>query len=108
MLALMVEAPFLLVRAALPHMYRQEFGRIVDISSVPGPAAGFSREIADQAPTHGMPGEQVVSEILLKEVAIKRLAEPEEVAALAGWPASSDAGTVTGVSYTMDGGWSAR
>lgn len=33
---LMVEAPFLLVRAALPHMYAREFGRIVNVSSVHG------------------------------------------------------------------------
>ncbi|MDV7273187.1 3-hydroxybutyrate dehydrogenase [Rhodococcus oxybenzonivorans] len=33
---LMVEAPFLLIRAALPHMYAQEFGRIVNVSSVHG------------------------------------------------------------------------
>lgn len=33
---LMVEAPFLLVRAALPHMYEQGHGRIVNISSVHG------------------------------------------------------------------------
>ena len=36
MLALMVEAPFLLIRAALPHMYAQKFGRIINISSVHG------------------------------------------------------------------------
>jgi 3-hydroxybutyrate dehydrogenase len=36
MLAVMVEAPFHLVRAALPHMYRQGWGRIVNISSVHG------------------------------------------------------------------------
>jgi 3-hydroxybutyrate dehydrogenase len=35
-MTLMVEAPFLLIRAALPHMYAQEFGRIVNISSVHG------------------------------------------------------------------------
>ncbi len=36
MMALMVEAPFLLIRAALPHMYGQNFGRIINISSVHG------------------------------------------------------------------------
>ena len=36
MLALMVEAPFLLIRAALPHMYREGYGRIVNISSIHG------------------------------------------------------------------------
>jgi 3-hydroxybutyrate dehydrogenase len=36
MLALMVEAPFQLIRAALPHMYAQNWGRIVNVSSVHG------------------------------------------------------------------------
>lgn len=36
MLRLMLEAPFRLVRAALPHMYGQGWGRIVNISSVHG------------------------------------------------------------------------
>lgn len=33
---LMVEAPFLLIRAALPHMYSSGWGRIINISSVHG------------------------------------------------------------------------
>ena len=35
-MTLMVEAPFLLIRAALPYMYGNGFGRIVNISSVHG------------------------------------------------------------------------
>ena len=66
------------------------------------------KQIADQARSHGIPEDQVVAEILLKESAIKRLVEPEEVASLVGWLASSAAGMVTGASYTMDGGWCAR
>jgi 3-hydroxybutyrate dehydrogenase len=150
-LALMVEAPFLLIRASLPYMFRQEFGRIVNISSVHGIRASaykvayvtakhgleglskvtalegaphgvtsncvnpgyvrtplVTKQIADQARTHGIPEDQVVSEIMLKESAIKRLVEPEEVASLVGWLASPSAGMITGSSYLMDGGWSAR
>ena len=151
MLALMVEAPFLLIRAALPHMYGQSFGRIINISSVHGLRASeyksayvtakhaleglskvtaleggphevtsncvdpgyvrtalVTKQIVDQARTHDIPEDEVVEKILLKESAIKRLVEPEEVASLVGWLASPAAGMVTGASYTMDGGWSAR
>ncbi len=148
---LMVEAPFLLIRAALPHMYENGFGRIVNISSVHGLRASeykvayvtakhaleglskvtaleggphgvtsncvnpgyvrtplVTKQIADQARTHGIPEQQVVEEVLLKESAIKRLLEPEDVADLVGWLVSPAAGMVTGASYSMDGGWSAR
>jgi 3-hydroxybutyrate dehydrogenase len=151
MLALMVEAPFLLIRAALPHMYGNGFGRIINISSVHGLRASeyksayvtakhaleglskvtaleggphkvtsncvdpgyvrtalVTKQIADQARTHNIPEDEVVEKILLKESAIKRLVEPEEVASLVGWLASPAAGMVSGASYTMDGGWSAR
>jgi 3-hydroxybutyrate dehydrogenase len=151
MLALMVEAPFLLIRAALPHMYAKGFGRIINLSSVHGLRAseykvayvtakhaleglskvtaleggphgvtsncvnpGYVRtalvdkQIADQASTHGIDEQQVVEQILLKESAIKQLVEPQEVASLVGWLASAQARMVTGASYTMDGGWSAR
>jgi 3-hydroxybutyrate dehydrogenase len=150
-LALMVEAPFLLIRAALPHMYEQNFGRIINISSVHGLRASeykvayvtakhaleglskvtaleggphqvtsncvdpgyvrtplVTKQIADQAKVHAIPEDQVVSEIMLKESAIKRLVEPEEVASLVSWLVSPTAGMVTGASYTMDGGWTAR
>jgi 3-hydroxybutyrate dehydrogenase len=66
------------------------------------------KQIADQARVHGIPEDEVVPRIMLTESAIKRLVEPEEVASLALWLAGPDAGMVTGASYTMDGGWSAR
>jgi 3-hydroxybutyrate dehydrogenase len=66
------------------------------------------KQIADQARTHGVDEQHVLERILLKESAIKRLVEPAEVADLVGWLASPSAGMVTGASYTMDGGWSAR
>ncbi|EPR75998.1 D-beta-hydroxybutyrate dehydrogenase [Leifsonia rubra CMS 76R] len=150
-LDLMVEAPFLLVRAALPRMYEREFGRIINISSVHGLRAspyksayvtakhaleGFSKvtaleggahgvtsncvnpgyvrtplvekQIADQAKAHGIPESEVVEKVMLTESVIKRLLEPEEVADLVLWLTGDTAGMVTGASYTMDGGWSAR
>lgn len=150
-MTLMLEAPFLLIRAALPHMYAQEFGRIINISSVHGLRAspfkgayvaakhgleglskvaaleggehgvtsncvnpGYVRtplvesQIADQAKVHGISESEVLGKIMLTESAIKRLVEPDEVASLVGWLASAPAAMVTGASYTMDGGWSAR
>ncbi|OFI38388.1 3-hydroxybutyrate dehydrogenase [Arthrobacter sp. SW1] len=150
-LALMLEAPFLLIRAALPHMYAQGFGRIINVSSVHGLRAssfksayvsakhgleglskvtaleggphgvtsncinpGYVRtplvekQLADQAVLHGIPESEVLAKVMLTESAVKRLVEPSEVASLAAWLASDDAGMVTGASYTMDGGWSAR
>lgn len=148
---LMLEAPFLLIRAALPGMYERGFGRILNLSSVHGIRAsafksayvaakhgleglskvtalegaphgvtsncinpGYVRtalveaQIADQAKTHGIPESDVLEQVMLTEAAVKRLVEPEEVASLATWLAGPHAGMVTGTSYVMDGGWSAR
>ncbi|WP_193598697.1 3-hydroxybutyrate dehydrogenase [Microbacterium sp. YJN-G] len=148
---IMVEAPFLLIRAVLPGMYERGWGRIVNVSSVHGLRAsafksayvtakhaleglskvtaleggphgvtsncinpGYVRtplvekQIADQARLHDIPESEVVQRIMLTESAIKRLVEADEVASLAGWLTSDTAGMVTGASYTMDGGWSAR
>jgi 3-hydroxybutyrate dehydrogenase len=66
------------------------------------------KQIADQAAVHGIPESEVLSRIMLTESAIKRLVEPHEVGSLIAWLASPDAAMVTGASYTMDGGWSAR
>ena len=66
------------------------------------------KQIADQAKVHGIPESEVVEKIMLTESAVKRLVEADEVASLAGWLVSDKAGMVTGASYTMDGGWTAR
>ncbi len=54
-LSLMVEVPFLLVRAALPGMYERGFGRIVNISSVHG-LVGSPYKSAYVAAKHGLEG----------------------------------------------------
>src|SRR6185312_7284999 len=54
-LAVMLEAPFRLARAALPHMYEQRFGRIVNISSVHGLRASPFKS-AYVAAKHGLEG----------------------------------------------------
>jgi 3-hydroxybutyrate dehydrogenase len=66
------------------------------------------KQIADQARVHGIPESEVIEKVMLAESAIKRLLNPEEVADLVLWLCSESAGLVTGASYTMDGGWSAR
>jgi len=55
LLRVMLEAPFRLVRAALPHMYAQGWGRIVNISSVHGLRAS-PYKAAYVAAKHGLEG----------------------------------------------------
>jgi 3-hydroxybutyrate dehydrogenase len=54
-LMLMLEAPFLLARAALPGMYERGFGRIINISSVHGLRAS-KHKAAYVAAKHGLEG----------------------------------------------------
>ncbi|WP_145012111.1 3-hydroxybutyrate dehydrogenase [Kocuria salsicia] len=54
-LMLMLEAPFLLIRAALPHMYERGWGRVVNVSSVHGLRASEFKS-AYVAAKHGLEG----------------------------------------------------
>ncbi|MEU3661873.1 3-hydroxybutyrate dehydrogenase [Streptomyces sp. NPDC032940] len=150
-LTVMLEAPFRLIRGALPHMYGQGWGRIVNISSVHGLRAsaykaayvsakhgleGLSKtaalegaahgvtsncvnpayvrtplvekQITDQARAHGIPEEQVLSDVLLRDSAVRRLIEPEEVAEAVAYLCGPQASFVTGTSLVLDGGWTAH
>ncbi|MBW5800779.1 3-hydroxybutyrate dehydrogenase [Halomonas elongata] len=65
-------------------------------------------QIADQARMHGMDEQEVIEQVMLKNAAVKRLIDPDEVAALVGYLASDAAGAVTGASWNIDLGWTAQ
>jgi 3-hydroxybutyrate dehydrogenase len=66
------------------------------------------KQIADQALAHGIPASEVVEKVMLTPVAVKRLIEPEEVAALSLFLCGPASASVTGTSFVMDGGWTAH
>jgi len=66
------------------------------------------KQIADQARTHGISEDEVVSKVMLELPSVKRLVEPEEVAELVAFVCSPASASINGASLTMDGGWTAR
>jgi 3-hydroxybutyrate dehydrogenase len=66
------------------------------------------KQIHDQAVTHGIAESEVVEKIMLSPVAVKRLVEPQEVAALTLFLCGPASASMTGSSFTMDGGWTAH
>ncbi|MEV0317149.1 3-hydroxybutyrate dehydrogenase [Streptomyces sp. NPDC050658] len=64
-------------------------------------------QISAQAAAHGIAPERVLTDVLLRRSAAKRLIEPEEVAAAALWLCGPHTGFVTGASLPLDGGWTA-
>ncbi|MDQ8702567.1 3-hydroxybutyrate dehydrogenase [Streptomyces sp. LHD-70] len=150
-LTVMLEAPFRLLRGALPHMYAQGWGRVVNISSVHGLRAspyksayvaakhgleglsktaalegaqygvtsncvnpGYVRtplvekQLADQAAAHGIPEEQVLRDVMLRDSAVKRLIEPAEIAEAVAYLCAPQSSFITGTSMVVDGGWTAH
>lgn len=151
MIAVMLTAPFLLTKYVWPHMMQQEWGRVINMSSIHGKVAspfkaayisakhgviGLTRtaaleggpygitvnaicpayvrtplvenQIADQARTRGISPEEVVQSVMLEPAAVKRLIEPEEVAALIAYLCTEEAGVITGAALDIDLGWTAR
>ncbi|XOB98361.1 3-hydroxybutyrate dehydrogenase [Deinococcota bacterium DY0809b] len=66
------------------------------------------RQIEDQARNLGIPEAEVIEKVMLEPAAVKRLIEPEEVAALVAFLASGEAGAITGGCLPVDLGWTAR
>ena len=64
------------------------------------------KQIAAQADRHGIGPDEVVEKIMLAPAALKRLIEPEEVAAAVAYLCSPEASFITGSSLMIDGGWS--
>lgn len=66
------------------------------------------QQVAAQAVAHGIEPDEVLDRIMLAPAAVKRLIEPEQVAELAAYLCGPHADSITGSSFAMDGGWTAR
>lgn len=65
------------------------------------------KQIADQAKTHGIPEDKVISDIMLQKAAVKKLLKPEDVGELAKYLCSDAAQYITGALIPIDCGWTA-
>lgn len=65
-------------------------------------------QIEDQARTHGISADEVVSQVLLKKQAVKKFVGIDTISNLALYLASESAQTVTGASFPVDAGWTAQ
>ncbi|GAB4141810.1 MAG: 3-hydroxybutyrate dehydrogenase [Bacteroidia bacterium] len=65
-------------------------------------------QIADQAKTHGMSEEDVISKVMLLKHAVKKFVKTESLGALCVFLASEHADLITGTAIPVDGGWSAQ
>lgn len=150
-IAINMNAVFYASKAAWKQMKRQEFGRIINVSSVHGLRASeyktayvtakhgvvgmtkvlalegaphnitcnaicpgyvktplVENQITDQAKAHHMSESEVVKKVMLKKQAVKQFVPVEAIADMALLLAKDSASTITGTTFTLDGGWSAQ
>jgi len=65
-------------------------------------------QISDQAEAHGLPEERVLEDVILAPHAVKRLIEPEEVAATVSFLLGEGGRAFSGAAVEMALGWTAR
>ena len=65
-------------------------------------------QIAAQAEAYGLPEERVLADVILERQAVKRLIEPDEVAAVVEFLLGPGGSAFTGAAIPMDLGWTAR
>jgi 3-hydroxybutyrate dehydrogenase len=66
------------------------------------------KQIEDQARTHAIPREKVITDVLLKAQPNKRFAETREIGALTAFLCSDAAASITGAAIPVDGAWTAQ
>ncbi|HQE12808.1 MAG TPA: 3-hydroxybutyrate dehydrogenase [Flavipsychrobacter sp.] len=68
----------------------------------------IDKQIDDQMKAHNMTKEQVVKEVMLGKQAIKEFIPIEAIAGAALYFSSDSAAQITGISFPIDGGWTAE
>ena len=150
-IALNMNSVFYASRAVFKKMKDQNFGRIINVSSVHGLRAsefksayvtakhgvvgltkvlalegapfnvtcnaicpGYVKtplvegQIKDQAKVHNMSEDEVVEKVMLQKQAVKSFVPIEKLGEIAVFLAAENATTVSGSTFTLDGGWSAQ
>jgi 3-hydroxybutyrate dehydrogenase len=66
------------------------------------------KQIDEQAKAHGIAKDQVIKDVLLKNVPTKAFAQSNEIGALTAFLCGPNGGSITGASLPVDGGWTAH